>query len=58
MLIGLPIMGEVSDMYGLRPFAGNMIITALTRQGNSALLTGAESRWIEERWKGGVLFLK
>jgi hypothetical protein len=54
LIIGLPIFSCVRDAYGVRPFAGNMVITALTKSGNTALLSDVEMGWLVGSFTTGM----
>lgn len=57
LLINLPIFAGISVDGDVRPFAGNLVITALTRNGNTALLTEEEMQAVVKAYQRGIFHL-
>ena len=47
LCIGLPVRAAVVDSYGVRPFAGSMIIVGLDSEGDTVLLDDSEIAFLE-----------
>jgi hypothetical protein len=55
--IGLPIVMAVSDKYGVRPFAGNIVFVGSNDDGESVPLTDQEIDFIRDRQRGTTFLL-